>query len=101
LVNTHLVNGLVNTSQKIPVLIHCLVCIVGINRIIASKHFIRAVACNLHYDRLSNAGLPHIGVEAVPKIMENKPALLEAAIGVLFWFGNIPPLISGRLPFHA
>ena len=80
LLKTLLVKTLVKIFQKGPIPVNGLVCVVGIDRVVTPEHFIRAVTGYFHYDGLSDAGFPHVRVEAVPKVMEDKATFLESAI---------------------
>jgi hypothetical protein len=79
-VGYRLVNVLVNTFQIGPHLFNGTVGIFPINGIIPPKHFIRAVTRDFHNDGLSYTRSSHVGVKAVPQIMEDKAVFLEAPV---------------------
>jgi hypothetical protein len=81
LVNTDLVNALVNTSQKVPIPTHCLVRIVNVDSVVPAEHFTGRMSRNLHNDRFRDSGFPHVGVEGVTEVVKNKTSFFKSSAG--------------------
>ena len=55
------------------------------------------MAGNCHYNGFSDTGLPHVGVESVPKVVKYEAALFKSAVGNAGFFARLPQAGPDRL----